>query len=85
MVSFGTSTHGRVRQDSGQVEVLAGSDGGEADVEAPVAADAAPEPALELDAEADLEDVLAFDDRVVRVLVVDVEDVGIPVCLQILT
>jgi hypothetical protein len=44
-----------------------------------VAADAAPEPTLQVHAEPDLEGVLALDDLVILVLVVDVDDVGVPV------
>ena len=72
----------RIRQDVGKVEVFPVADSRESEVEAPVAADAPPQPALELDAEADREGLVAFDDGVVGVLVV-VEDVGIPVCLQL--
>lgn len=53
-------------------------DGREADVEAPAAFDTFPESALEVDAEPDQELVLALDDGVVLVLVVDIEDVGVP-------
>src|SRR5580693_705284 len=69
---------GLVGEEVGQVEVLAVADGREAGVEAPTAADALPDPPLEVDAEPDHELVLALNDRVVLVLVVDVEDVGVP-------
>ncbi len=72
-----------VGQDMGQVEVRAVADGGEADVEAPAAADAVPQPPLEVDTEADLEGVGALDDGVVDILVIDVEDVGVPVRPQV--
>src|SRR5689334_5161614 len=74
---------GGVGQDVGEVAVRAVTDGGEGDVEAPGAADAVPKPPLEVDAEPDLEGIGALDDRVVHVLVVDVEDVGIPVRPQV--
>src|SRR5690348_13946017 len=74
---------GGVGQDVGEVEVRTITDGGEADVEAPGAADAVPKPPLEVDAEPDLEGVGALDDGVVDVLVVDVEDVGVPVRPQV--
>jgi hypothetical protein len=67
----------RVGQNVREVEVFTLPDGREADVEAPVAADAAPEPTLQVHAEPDLEGVLALDDLVVLVLVVDVDDVGV--------
>ena len=44
-----------------------------------MAADAPPEPTLEIDAEADLEGVLALDNGVVRVPIIDVDEVGVPV------
>jgi hypothetical protein len=67
-----------VGQEIGQVEVPAVPDGREPDVEAPASGDAFPEPAAEVDAEPDHELILAFDDGVGLVLVVDVEDVGVP-------
>src|SRR6516165_5665785 len=70
-----------VGQDVGQVEVLSLADRREAEVEAPMAADAVPEPALKLDPEPDHEGLVALDDVVVLVLVV-VDDVGIPVSPQ---
>ena len=70
-------------QDVGQVEVFSVSDGREAEVEAPVGADAPPQLALELDAEADCEGLFAFDDGVLRVLVI-IEYIGVPVCPQVL-
>src|SRR5215831_2104484 len=51
----------------GQVEVISVSDGRKAIIEAPVAAHALPQPALELDAEADPEGLVALDDGVMRV------------------
>ena len=69
----------RVGQNVREVEVFALPDRREADVEAPVAADALPEPTLQVHAEPDLEGVLALDDLVILVLVVDVDDVGVPV------
>src|SRR5215471_3445693 len=70
------------RKVIGQVEVCSVSDGSEAKIEAPVTADALPQPALELDAETDLEGLFALDDGVLRVLVV-VDDIAVPVCLQV--
>src|SRR5882762_7790353 len=58
-----------VGQDVGQVEVRTVANGREADIEAPAAADAVPEPPLEVHTEADLEGVGALDDGVVHVLV----------------
>src|SRR5579863_649698 len=66
-----------------QVEVRPISDGREADVEAPAAAEAPPDPAAEVNAEPDHEVILGFDDRVLLVLVVDVEDVGVPLGPQV--
>jgi hypothetical protein len=73
----------RVRQDAGQVEARSLAARVEAEIEAPAAADAFPEPALELDAETHLEGVFAFDDGVVLVLVVEVDDVGVPARSQV--
>src|SRR5580704_2493948 len=73
----------RVRQDAGQIKLFPHADGREAHLEAPVAADTPPEATDQLDAEPDLEGVVASDDPVVLVLVVNVDDVGIPVSFQV--
>src|SRR5580704_1390475 len=75
--------HARVGEVLRQVEVVARPDRGEADVEAPMTADAPPEPPLELDPEADQERVAPLDDAVVRVGRVYVQDVGVPERLEV--